>query len=132
MKQCITTEVAGITCHLVYNNQAMFDLQEMFPDGEDPLDAMSGDTREHYEATIKIFKVLAEQGELTRRYFGYQPEKMPEMEAIREMADMGDWLNMKQAVYSAVVLGTEHHVEPAEDIDVTLLEFQQEKNGKSP
>ena len=45
---------------------------------------------------------------------------------------MGDWLKMKNAIYSAIVLGTEHHVEPSEDIDVTLMELQNEKNGKSP
>lgn len=132
MKQCITIEVAEYTSHLIYNNQAMFDLRDMFPDEKDPMEAMSGDTKEHYDATLKIFENLAQQGELVRRYYGYPPEKEQDIEKIRKIADPGDWVNIKNAIYSAVVLGTQHHVEPIEDIDVTLLEFQQEKNGKSP
>lgn len=132
MKQCITVEVAGETCHLIYNNQAMFDIREMFPGKEDFLDLMSGDGREQYEATLEIFAVLAEQAELVRSYYGYPPSRIPDMETLGKVADAGDWLNMKNAIYSAVVLGTQHHVEPIEDVDVTLLEFQNKKNGTSP
>lgn len=39
---------------------------------------------------------------------------------------------MKNAIYSAVVLGTQHNVDPIEDIDVDLMEFQNQKNGTSP
>lgn len=132
MKQCITVEVAGKTCHLIYNNQAMFDLQELFPDRKDFQEAIAGDTREHYEATIKVFLLMAEQGELVRGYYGYPAEKVPSEEHLRKTADQGDWIKMKNAIYSAVVLGIQHHVDPIEEIDVDLLEFQNEKNGKSP
>ncbi len=132
MKQCITVEVAGRTCHLIYNNQAMFELQELFPDGKDFQEAIAGDTKEHYEATIKVFLLMAEHGELVRGYYGYPDEKMPSEEHIRKTADQGDWIKMKNAIYSAVVLGIQHHIDPIEEIDVDLLEFQNEKNGESP
>ena len=132
MQKCITTEVAGRTCHLIYNNQAMFEIAEAFPDQEDPLDAISGKGREHYEATVRVFLILAQQAELVRGYYGYPQTQLPEQETISRIADVGDWLKMKNAIYAAVVLGTEHHFEPSEDIDVTLMEFQNEKNAESP
>lgn len=132
MQQCITAEVAGMTCHLIYNNQAMFEIAEEFPDQEEPLEAMSGRGRENYEATIKVFLIMARQGELVRGYYGYPQTRVPDQDEVRRIADVGDWLKMKNAIYSAIVLGTEHHVEPSEEIDVTLLELQNEKNGKSP
>lgn len=132
MQKCITTEVAGMTCHLIYNNQAMFEIAEAFPDQEDPLDAISGDKRENYEATIRVFLILARQGNLVRSYYGYPQVKVPEQDTVSRIADVGDWLKMKNAIYAAIVLGTEHHVEPSEDVDVTLMEFQNEKNAESP
>ncbi|MDE6601555.1 MAG: hypothetical protein K2K90_05225 [Lachnospiraceae bacterium] len=132
MQKCITTEVAGMTCHLIYNNQAVFEIAEAFPDQEDPLDAISGKEREQYEATVRVFLILAQQAELVRGYYGYPQTQLPEQETIIRIADVGDWLKMKNAIYAAVVLGTEHHVEPSEDIDVTLMEFQNEKNAESP
>ncbi len=132
MQKCIKTEVAGMTCHLIYNNQAMFEIAEAFPDQEEPLDAISGEEREHYEATIRVFMIMAQQAELVRSYYGYPRTQIPDQDIVSRIADVGDWLKMKNAIYSAIVLGTEHHVEPSEDIDVTLMELQNEKNGKSP
>lgn len=89
MQQCIKVEVAGRTCHLIYNNQAMFALQEKFPQGKDFMESMSGDTRENYEAMLTIFEVLAEQANLVRSYYGYPPEEVPDTDAIRMVADPG-------------------------------------------
>lgn len=132
MQKCISTEVAGMTCHLIYNNQAMFEIAEAFPDQKEPLDAISGDSRENYEATVRVFLILAKQAELVRAYYGYPQTRVPSEDTVIRIADVGDWLKMKNAIYSAIVLGTEHHVEPSEDIDVTLMELQNEKNEKSP
>ena len=96
------------------------------------MDAISGKGREHYEATVRVFLILAQQAELVRGYYGYPQTQLPEQETISRIADVGDWLKMKNTIYAAVVLGTEHHVEPSEDIDVTLMEFQNEKNAESP
>lgn len=132
MQKCITTEVAGITCHLIYNNQAMFEIAETFPAQEEPLDAISGDSRESYEATVRVFLILAQQGELVRSYYGYPKTQVPDQGTISKIADVRDWLQMKNAIYAAIVLGTEHYVEPSDDIDITLMEFQNEKNAESP
>lgn len=132
MQKCVTTEVAGMICHLIYNNQAMFEIKEAFRDQEDPLDTLSGDGRENYEATVRVFLILAQQGNLVRGYYGYPQVRVPDQDTVSRIADVGDWLKMKNAIYAAIVLGTEHHVEPSEDIDVTLMEFQNEKNAKSP
>lgn len=121
-----------MTCHLIYNNQAMFEIAEAFPDQEEPLNSISGDGRKNYEATIKVFLILAQQGNLVRGYYGYPQIQLPDQDTIKKIADVGDWLKMKNAIYSAIVLGTEHHVEPSEDVDVTLMEFQNQKNEKSP
>lgn len=121
-----------MTCYLMYNNQAMFEIVEAFPGQEDPLSAVSGDDRESYEATIRVFLILAQQGNLVRSYYGYPQAEVPGQDTVSRIADVGDWLKMKNAIYTAVILGTEHHVEPSEDIDVTLMEFQNEKNSESP
>lgn len=121
-----------MTCHLIYNNQAMFEIAEAFSDWEDPLEAISGEGREPYEATVRVFLIMAQQAELVRNYYGYPQTQIPDRDTLIRIADVGDWLQMKNAIYSAIVLGTEHHVEPSEDIDVTLMELQNEKNEKSP
>ena len=132
MQKCIKTEVIGCPCHLIYNNQAMFEIAETFPNQEEPLEAISGDGRESFEATIRFFLILARQAELVRGYYGYPQKQVPDQDTISRVADVGDWLKMKNAIFAAIVLGTEHHVEPSEDHDVTLMEFQNEKNAESP
>lgn len=131
MKQCVMIEVAGKPCHLFYNNQAMFDLREMFPGEGGFLEMMEGDSRESYEAMLKVFETLAEQGELARRHYGYDPALVPDIGELEKLLDMGDWVNIKNGIYAAVTLGINHSVESLEDVDITLLEFQrqQEKNA---
>ena len=130
MKQCVMIEVAGKPCHLFYNNQAMFDLREMFPGEGGFLEVMEGDSRESYEAMLKVFGTLVEQGELARRHYGYDPAPVPDAGEMEKLLDMGDWVNIRNGIYAAVTLGISHSVESLEDVDITLLEFQrqQEKN----
>lgn len=120
MIQCIEVDLVGESYHLFYNVEAMFQLQEHFP--EDALDQIGENTKPALELSFTIFKLLAEQGELARRNMGYDPRTFSELNL--QVLTPADIVKLKNAIYCAITLGCERKVESLDDMDLTLLEIK--------
>lgn len=118
----------GHTYHLLFNGHAMFAVQELF--GERELsDVIFTQTAEGLDALVTVFCMLAEQGELARRYEGYDAGGLPDAEQLRLAVMPADLPGLRGAVMKAILKGYGREIEE-EETDLGLAELQ--KKRKAP
>lgn len=110
---------------LVYTADAYFDIQGAY--GTDFLEKLRPGTRDAYEVAVGCLLILAREGELCRRYMGYDAEEMLTEEDIRRCMLPDSIIRVKTLVNEAVLAGL--RVENAkadadEPVDVGLLEYE--------
>lgn len=136
----IETEVNGKPLFLMYNGAAMFDLQERYThevEGEcgeiheEPqniTEVIEQGGKKGFEALCDVAAVLAEQGELYRRFMGYDRAEIMTAKEIAVLATPEDILNLRLAVIKAVILGLKREVDdPNEERDLVLEELNKKK-----
>ena len=69
------------------------------------IEAVSANSREGFQAACQAASVLAEQGELWRRYLGYDHGPLPVADQLRITLSPLDAAAAKQAVIEAVLAG---------------------------
>lgn len=113
------------TFHLLLNGSALFDLYEKFGDKGGLSDHLEGWGRQTFENTCFFLAKLAEQGELLRRYQGYDPGPMPSEELFRVGLSPLDAARAKRAVIAALCAGfTQEEAPKKTAVDLGLLELQ--------
>jgi len=113
----------GKTYYLLYNGAAMFELQDI----ENIYEAITGD----FEAFCRIVATLSRQGELLRRYEGYDAGKVLDEEILRITALPYEVLELQQAVTKAILAGMKREVEEdKKERDLSLEKFKK-KPGKT-
>lgn len=126
--KAVKITMAGRELLLMYTGEAMFRLQEEFGDVNELMAAIAPNTREGFDALCAACAVLAEQGELARRYLGYIPGHILSAEEIRHLMMPKDVVAFKQALPQAVSLGYDREIEPQNnEIDLGLAELDQKK-----
>lgn len=94
----------GTVYTLFYSGEAMFDIDEII--GEAKInEAVNPKTKEGFQKLCKVVAIMAEQGELMRRYMGYEPREVLEAVHIRLFSDPVGRLDLYTAVMNAYVLG---------------------------
>lgn len=101
----VPVTLGGVTYHLLLNGAALFDLYDRFGDTGSLTDHLQGAGREAFENTCFFLAKLAEQGELWRRYLGYDHGPLPAAEQLRITLSPLDAAAAKQAVIEAVLAG---------------------------
>ena len=112
---------------MVFTAAAMFEAEEAFGGSNEMLSAISAGGKAGFDAHCKAVALLAEQGELVRRYMGYEPRLIIEERDIRAIMTPADVGDLTQRVISAVTLGYRRDVESHEDVDLGLIELEQKK-----
>lgn len=125
--KAIKITLAGRDHYLAFTGEAMFTLMEKYGEIKDAVAAYEPDTREAMAAAVEVAVLLAEQGELARRAYGYTAAEIATAEEIKETITPFDLYNIKSAITSAVVLGFGREVENEEDVDLGLVELQAQK-----
>lgn len=120
----------GQTYHLCLNGAALFDIYEKYGSKGFVTDHIKGNGKKSFEATCWILAKLAEQGELVRRYLGYDRGPVPSEVMLRTMLSPRDVPAAKVAIKDAVRLGFARDEENHEPVDLGLLEL--EKKAKAP
>lgn len=121
----IDIELGGQEYALLFNGYAMFAEKELFGD-VGMLEQIQANTADGFEALCKAVALLAEQGELARRYEGHEPEEILTLERIRVLATPLDVPALRMAVINAMVRGYGREIEPDEK-DLGLTELEQKK-----
>lgn len=129
--KAVKIDLAGRTQYLAFTGEAMFQIRDKFGGTSQLLESMKADTREGFSIACEAAALLAEQGELVRRNFGYDPEPMLEATAIKETADPNDIVALKLAIPAAISLGYGREVEPENDeVDLGLAELETQKKTR--
>lgn len=114
--------------HLYMNGTAHFNALERF-DKRNVLEAIEGDDRKNYEATLWLFAELSQQGELYRRMLGMDSGKMLKFSTLLVSVQPNELADIKAAVIAAIAEGYRTTEPGEEDDDPWLREFE-EKNSK--
>ena len=101
----VPVTLGGVTYHLLLNGAALFELYDRFGDTGSLTDHLQGAGREAFENTCFFLAKLAEQGELWRRYLGYDHGPLPVADQLRITLSPLDAAAAKQAVIEAVLAG---------------------------
>ncbi len=118
----VETTLGGVTCRLMYNGTALFAVRDIV--GDNLIDTLTLDTAQGYDDLCRIVAVLAEQGELVRRYEGYDKGPMLSADDVRLLTRPADIPDLKRAVLSAVMLGYGREINPDKEVDLGLRELQ--------
>lgn len=122
---------AGVTYHLLLNGAALFDIYEKFGTKGFVLDHIKGNGKKSFGPTCWILAKLAEQGELMRRYQGYDKGPIPTEETFLLNLSPLEVPLAKDAIARAVQEGFRREESPQKtEVDKGLLELQK-KTGAS-
>lgn len=129
--KAVKIHLAGRPRYLAFTVEAMFRIQELFGGSSELIDEIRADDREGFAAACKAAAVLAEQGELVRRYLGYDPEPVLEEEAVAATLAPSEMAALKIAIPSALALGYGREVEPDNnEVDLGLAELDAQKKTR--
>lgn len=120
---CIYTH-GGEKYWLVYTADAYFEINEKF--GADFTDKLRADNRMAYDTAVGCLSILAREGELARRYMGYEQKPMLTEETIRRTTLPKDIIEVKSSVLDCIIAGLrmEGNGDNSEPVDVGLLEYE--------
>ena len=131
--KAVKINLAGRVRYLAFTGEAMFQMRDKFGGTSKLLDNMKADTREGFSIACEAAALLAEQGELVRRNFGYDPEPILDASTIAATAAPSEIVALKLAIPAAISLGYGREVEPENDeVDLGLAELNtQKKRGNA-
>lgn len=126
--KAITIQIGGKERYLAFTGEAMFTVREQYGSAEALLDATKPDTREGFSTLCAAVAILAEQGELARRYFGYAPDEILTAADVQRVTTPADIIPLKLALPRAITLGYGREIEPENnEVDLGLAELNQKK-----
>lgn len=126
--KAVKITLAGRELYLAYTGEAMFQLQEKFGTAAELLESVVKNTREGLSAACEAAAILAEQGELARRYLGYDKGPIIDAETIRATITPGEIAALKLAIPAAMELGYGRDVvEDNDEVDLGLAELNAQK-----
>lgn len=118
------------TYYLALNGAAMFEIRDRYGSTALLLEALEQDTGEGFKAACEAAAVLAEQGELVRRQFGYTPGEIPDAQTFTLLVEPYRLGALKNAVIRAITIGYGREITaPGDDeYDEGLAELHQKKH----
>ena len=125
----VKATIGGNEYVLIFNGQAMFEIEDIFKSATEMVNAISKPGGDGFEALCKASSVLAEQGELVRRYYGYEAMEIPSEEWIRMSLQPIEVPKLKTSILNSVVLGFKKEVSEKDDVDLDLIEITQKKTS---
>ena len=118
------------TYYLALNGAAMFEIRDRYGSTTLLLEALEQDTGEGFQVACEAAAILAEQGELVRRQFGYTAGEIPDAQTFALLVEPYRLGALKNAVIRAITIGYGREITaPGDDeYDEGLAELHQKKN----
>jgi hypothetical protein len=122
--KAIEITLAGQKYYLAFTGEARYALNDLCGD-QTILELSRPDTREALDYLCKAVSILIEQGELARRYMGYDKGAFLDSETIKAIVTPSDIQTLKVDLAKAIVLGYGREVESDEkEVDLVLQELE--------
>lgn len=117
------------TLHLYFNGEAMFRANDLDKDREentpDWISRALENSLEGKRTLCKVAHIMAEQGELCRRYLQYAPERIPTEEELNLLVTPMAIIGLRAAVMKAIDDGYGPQAQDDDgDIDLGLIELE--------
>lgn len=126
--KAIKLTLAGRERYLAFTGEAMFKIGEEFGGTTELLKKTEANNRDGLAAAIRAAVILAESGELARRYMGYDPEPMLDGDALAATITPAEIAPLKLAIPVAITLGYGREVTDENDVvDLGLQELNAQK-----
>lgn len=130
-----TTEftLQGKTYHLCLNAAALFTIYDRFPEAESAVEPIFAPGKRGFEAVCAYLAILGTQGELVRRFEGYDKGEMPTEGYFRIMLSPSDEVAARIALHRAIDIGFGREVKDTENqhedgaVDLGLQELNSKK-----
>lgn len=119
----------GRELHLLYNGNLLYEIQEKYGDEANVFTLCQDNTRAAFLAACNIITMMCEQGELLRRYLGYDPAETPKLEWFRTCSSYGDVGLIKNAIFRTAAHDVDSGV-VEDEIDLGLLELEASEKKK--
>ena len=133
MDRMVKCTFNGREIYLNYSVGVMFEVIEKHGDVSTALTYMQEDTKGGFEVTKHLGLLMAQDGELARRYIGHDPSPMLEESELNFHLNPVDYEAFKASVVYAISAGYgRDNAAAAKEVDVGLQALEQKKNrGKS-
>ncbi len=116
------------TLHLYMSGDANFRIQALNTDQEQPdiLDRITKNTVDGTVSLCQVTQILAESGELCRRYLGHSKERIPSAEELQMLLSPMQILSLRASCMKAIRDGysSDSKEEKNGDIDLGLAELE--------
>ncbi len=110
--------------HLLFNGAALFDTYDQFGSEGSVLDHIQGNSRDAFDNICWYLTELATQGELYRRYAGYDKQPIPGVDLFAVFLSPLDVARARMAIQAAIAAGFGQEKEKPREIDKGLLELE--------
>lgn len=120
----------GQTYYLLLNGHAYFSIADQFGDVDSVVDPVMGKNLDAFEAICWYLEELATQGELYRRYLGYDKGEIPSANMLRICLMPLDVVNARAAIRMAAGYGFRREVEPTPGTEDLFQAEWEKKTGE--
>ena len=121
-------EFGDKTFHLCLNGAALYDIYEKYGSEDTILSHVEGHDKPSFEATCWILYKLAEQGEIVRRYQGFDRGPMPTEHFFRTNLAPLDIIGAKAAIDQTVRQGFRREERDKDErVDKGLIEWEKKR-----
>lgn len=122
--KAIKINLAGKDYYLLLNGAARYNLADLCGD-KSITELIQPDTKESFDYLCKAIEILAEQGELARRYAGYDKSTCPTYDELHIIITPYEQLTLRLDVTNAVFLGYGREIKDDEkEVDLVLQELE--------
>lgn len=120
----------GKDYYLSYNVMAVHQIYDLGI--EDLSAAISDRGAKSFEQVCRAAEIMIQQGELIRRYLGYDPGNVVAAENLMLMLTTGEDLSLRGAMMGAVLDGLKSETDERHEVDLGLLELQKKTGNEAP
>lgn len=114
---------------LCYTGEAMFDINKIIGE-EETTEALIPESKEGFQRLCKAAAIMSEQGELARRYLGYETSEMMDEDQIRLLLPPTERVKLYNAVMAAIVLGCDREIkEKSKEVNLTRQKMLKKKDS---
>lgn len=116
--------------YLSYNVMAVHQIYDLGI--EDLSAAISDQGAKAFEQVCRAAEIMIQQGELVRRYLGYDPGNVIAAETLMLSLSLNHDFSLRRAMMDAVLDGLRSETDERQEVDLGLLELQKKTGNEAP